>query len=296
MAPVSSTQLMSNPVTFSEVMPNVASSFIDIGQGITASIYQGMGTNRVQAAMTNDSDLINFSCLLNGQVEFRSGRFCIKPSTGNSSISFLPHDRFDISASSQFRQVELMLPKEVLQELAGSDADWLLEDIAKGHFYRDCAPGQQGLNAAMTLFKRLSSRSSSPLMIKAAVYEFLAWQLDNPGICHQQHSVPLRERKQLMEARELLLQDLCCAPTIAELARETGLNQLKLKRGFKLLFGSSIYNLFLQERMNHAKQLLSKHNVGETAQMLGYSNASHFSKAFQKQYGVCPSEARKHAI
>ena len=295
-APVSSTHLINSPVTFSEVMPNVMSSFVDIGQGITASIYRGKGKGAIQAAMTNDTDSINFACLLDGSVEFRSGRFFMKPYVGGSNVSFLPHDRFEIEASPRFKKVELMVPMDVLEELAGDEADWLLEDIAQGHFYRDCVPGQQGVEAAIKLFERMETGRCSPMMIKAAVFEFLAWQLNSPGNCHQEQSIPLRERKQLMVARELLLQDLSSPPTIAQLSRETGLNQLKLKRGFKTLFGSSIYNLFLQERMNHARHLLRQHKVGETAQLLGYSNASHFSKAFQNQFGVSPSEARKHAV
>jgi AraC family transcriptional regulator len=72
-----------------------------------------------------------------------------------------------------------------------------------------------------------------------------------------------------------------------------GLNQLKLKRGFRSLFGMGVYSLFQRHRMERARELLSHHNVTETALMLGYSNISHFSAAFRKQFGVLPGEARK---
>jgi len=108
--------------------------------------------------------------------------------------------------------------------------------------------------------------------------------------------IPLRERKLLVAARDRLLRDLDAPPTIAELARETGLNQLKLKRGFKQIFGSSIYALFQRERMDRARQLLQDHDVTETAMLLGYSNVSHFSSAFRKQFGVLPREARRGAL
>lgn len=105
--------------------------------------------------------------------------------------------------------------------------------------------------------------------------------------------MPLRERKRLLAARERLLEDLSAPPTITELAKEVGLNQLKLKRGFRLMFGMGIYSLFQCHRMERARELLCHHNVTETALILGYSNISHFSAAFRKQFGVLPSEVRK---
>lgn len=56
----------------------------------------------------------------------------------------------------------------------------------------------------------------------------------------------------MLAARDRLLLDLSAPPTIAELAREIGLNQLKLKQGFKTLFGTSIYALFQRHRMERA--------------------------------------------
>ncbi|GAB7541632.1 helix-turn-helix transcriptional regulator [Cupriavidus sp. 8B] len=67
---------------------------------------------------------------------------------------------------------------------------------------------------------------------------------------------------------------------------------LKLKQGFRSLFASSIYAYFQAERMRQARQFLRKHNVTETAMMLGYSNISHFSSAFRKQFGMLPSAVR----
>lgn len=92
------------------------------------------------------------------------------------------------------------------------------------------------------------------------------------------------------------VQQRSAPPTIAELAMEVGLNQLKLKRGFRSLFGMGVYSLFQRHRMERARELLYHYNVTETALMLGYSNISHFSTAFRKQFGVLPGEARKNTL
>jgi AraC family transcriptional regulator len=45
--------------------------------------------------------------------------------------------------------------------------------------------------------------------------------------------------------------------------------------------------------MHKAMQLLKSNNVTETAMVMGYSNFSHFSTAFRKQFGMLPKEARR---
>jgi hypothetical protein len=72
-----------------------------------------------------------------------------------------------------------------------------------------------------------------------------------------------------------------------------GLNQCSLKRGFKAVFGTSLYAYFQAERMRHAKDLLPNNSVTETAVLLGYTNVSHFSSAFRRHFGVLPSAARR---
>lgn len=85
-------------------------------------------------------------------------------------------------------------------------------------------------------------------------------------------------------------------PTIPELARKIGLNQCTLKRCFKTVFGKSIYAYFQAERMAQARLLLRRHCVTETANMLGYTNVSHFGLAFRKHFGVPPSAMKRIGV
>lgn len=62
------------------------------------------------------------------------------------------------------------------------------------------------------------------------------------------------------------------------------------------MFGTSVYGCFQEERMKRAMELLKNNNVTETAVALGYSNISHFSTAFRKQYSVLPKDARRELM
>ena len=99
----------------------------------------------------------------------------------------------------------------------------------------------------------------------------------------------------LHAARKLVLSNLESPLSIRELAYRAGINEFKLKKGFRDLFGTTVFELVRQKRMEKAIWLMEADgmNVGETAVSLGYSNLSNFTTAFRKQYGCNPSEYLK---
>lgn len=111
---------------------------------------------------------------------------------------------------------------------------------------------------------------------------------------HSGGTVPLSRSDQakILEARELLIRRLDSPPSLLELARLVGLNEYKLKRGFKDIYGSSVYAYLRNRRMEKAWELLrtGEMNVSQAAVQVGYANFSHFSVAFRKQFGCNPSD------
>jgi AraC family transcriptional regulator len=100
------------------------------------------------------------------------------------------------------------------------------------------------------------------------------------------------DRQKIVKAREILLQQIGDPITIKELSRKVAMNQSYLKKGFKELFGTTIFDFYQSQRMQHAKYLLYERGmtVTEVSFMLGYSSISHFSTAFKKHTGLKPCE------
>lgn len=269
---------------------------VHLQPGVTVSLVSFQSGEELRATAVNDRPCVHFSCLFRGPVEVAFGRTSFRLETGNLLTSYAPGERFSLRLPGDYSNVELMVTPEALSSLAGSDYDRIGADICRGFCVHRNAQNRRACDAAARLARLMESDETQRLLIHSAALEFLAWHLDAYQSGEESDPVPPRERKLLLAARERLLQDLSNPPTIAELARETGLNQLKLKRGFKALFGHSIYALFQRERMDRARTLLQQHGVTETAMMLGYSNVSHFSAAFRKQFGVLPREARRGVL
>lgn len=100
------------------------------------------------------------------------------------------------------------------------------------------------------------------------------------------------DREKILKAREVLLQHIGEPITIKALSRKVAMNECYLKKGFKEMFGSTIFDFYQSQRMEHAKYLLYEKglNVTEVSVLLGYSSISHFSTAFKKHTGLKPCE------
>lgn len=104
------------------------------------------------------------------------------------------------------------------------------------------------------------------------------------------------DREKIVRSREILLQHIGEPITIKELSRKVAINECYLKKGFKELFGTTIFDFYQSQRMEHARYLLYEKglSVTEVSMMLGYSSISHFSTAFKKHTGLKPCELLLH--
>jgi len=96
---------------------------------------------------------------------------------------------------------------------------------------------------------------------------------------------------------ELLTADIEERHPLPELARKTNMNENKLQRLFKNIFGKTIYHFQLTAKMEKAKRLILDDNIEHTikyaAFSTGYKSMSSFEKAFKKYFGYTPSSLIK---
>lgn len=100
------------------------------------------------------------------------------------------------------------------------------------------------------------------------------------------------DRDKILEARDILIRHIGEPITIKQLSRKVAMNECYLKKGFKEMFGMTIFEFYQNERMSHARHLLYDQGltVTEVSIQLGYSSISHFSTAFKKHTGLKPCE------
>jgi AraC family transcriptional regulator, transcriptional activator of the genes for pyochelin and ferripyochelin receptors len=74
-----------------------------------------------------------------------------------------------------------------------------------------------------------------------------------------------------------------------------GLNEYKLKRGFKEMFNTTVFGYLTEQRLQLAHQFLrdTQKTAAEISSDLGYATPQHFNNAFKKKFGVTPYSVRK---
>lgn len=96
--------------------------------------------------------------------------------------------------------------------------------------------------------------------------------------------------------KEYLSYHLQTSATLADLAHKAGTNEFTLKKGFRELFGTSVFTFWTNVKMERARELLETTDlsISEVAEKVGYKNPQHFSVAFKRKYGMVPRHLRKN--
>ncbi|ELR71168.1 Transcriptional regulator, AraC family [Fulvivirga imtechensis AK7] len=133
------------------------------------------------------------------------------------------------------------------------------------------------------------------LYFEARILELLMLQLEQiEGLERPVNQLSRYDVERLQEAKWIVENNMEHPYSIPQLATKVGINEFKLKKGFKQLFKNTVFGYIFDIRMEQARELLLESNksITEIADIIGYKNAHHFSTAFKRKYGMLPSKMR----
>lgn len=134
----------------------------------------------------------------------------------------------------------------------------------------------------------LQSKCLELLALQAQAFELAAKKTESPTI------KSAYDKERIYYAREYLLANANHPPSLTDLAKTAGINEFKLKQGFREIFQNTVFGYLSDYKLMRAKELLadSSKNIKNISDELGYSSVQHFSNAFSKKFGVSPGKAR----
>ncbi len=99
----------------------------------------------------------------------------------------------------------------------------------------------------------------------------------------------------VLQAKQLIRENIANVPTILELCKSIALNKNKLQKAFQLTEGKSVGEYIRTLRMELALELLEKSDmtISEIAKSTGYHGISNFYHAFQQKFGETPQTIRE---
>ncbi|MBF2050114.1 MAG: helix-turn-helix transcriptional regulator [Elainella sp. C42_A2020_010] len=133
------------------------------------------------------------------------------------------------------------------------------------------------------------------MYLESKVWELMALQLAQTLEFNQSGKIvkPLKpdDIERIHYAKDVLVSRLRHPPSLMELARIVGINDCKLKAGFRQVFGTTVFGYLHSCRMERSRQLLEagEMTVTEAARAVGFVNRGHFAASFKRRFGVNPS-------
>lgn len=183
-----------------------------------------------------------------------------------------------------FHTEEAAIPKELQSVLSGS--------VDHAYAFR------AGMSPNIRWILERLLQGPSPGTPARLFYQGIALELMAGQIARANNRLPAAgqmspgEQDRLIHARNLLIRDLTSPPCLKQLSRQTGLNMNKLQQGFQRLYGASVYQYLHRYRMQEANRIFHETdmNVTQAAFAVGYSNVSHFSRAYKKHFNILPKK------
>lgn len=226
---------------------------------------------------------------------------------GESCICYLPNVRSIeyYPAQQPLRRITLSVDVEFLRSYAEEQTfPALIRQLLAG---QPIDPFHQTFGiASRTLQPILQQILTCPyqgglrqMFLESKSLELLALQFARWAKDEQRSPASTRWKPQDLEklerAKEILQHSIEYPPSLVDLAQQVGLNDCKLKQGFRQVFGTTVFGYLRACQMQQAKQLLRETDlyVTEIAARVGYSSLPAFSNAFYKQVGMSPQSFRQ---
>jgi AraC-like DNA-binding protein len=211
---------------------------------------------------------------------------------------------FEIAPESGLQAIDISVSSSWLkQAFKDTDASFLafLEQIEKNphpSIFMESSPAAEYRMLADLHTTTLSEVNGS-LHVKAGVLSLVS---DFFGrIFHRSPHEVLESRtlhsEKMVEVEKILTTHMeKSLPSIESIARSVMLSESTLKRHFKLMFGKSLYEYYLEMKMEYAKRILIEKpiSVNEVAAILDYEKVSNFIEMFKKHHGFSPGSIRKN--
>ncbi len=146
------------------------------------------------------------------------------------------------------------------------------------------------------IIRKTFNREVSPLTMTARITDLLAAffsVLDQPGSTRIA-STHIHHLNTMMEISDYIENNLTNDITVNMLARKAAMNHYTFAQVFKKIFAISPSEFVLQRRIHLAEQLLRNTalSIEEIAFKSGFSDRTHFYKAFSKIHGISPTKYR----
>ncbi len=273
-----------------------------VGNGVFMIRVENLGETPFRVKREIDQSLIQFYFAAEGGAEFlfSGGNYKLQLEKEKCLLFYNPTLALplDIWVPGKAKLLFLYITVEQLHKLFVEESEEIAflnkENIHK-KYYTDRQLSPMMALTVGQLFQNQMRGPAAEVFEKAKAYEILALFFNREEGTDVEQCPFLNDEEnveRIRKAKKMIIEHMSNPLTLAELSRNVGLNEYRLKEGFKNIYGKTVFQFLNDYRLDTARQLLdSKHiKVNDAAYHIGYTNPSHFIAAFRKKFGVTPKK------
>jgi AraC-like DNA-binding protein len=223
----------------------------------------------------------------------------------STAAGLAPGDREKECANQPIKWVSVHIEPEVFRSFSGNPAGEVpaalqhLIGAPDREYYVRSGQATPAMQVALQQILHCPYQGFTQRMfLESKVWELMSLLLEQetetqpgnrPSVCLKPDDVD-----RIHQARAILLQQLSDPPSLTQLARQVGLNECTLKRGFRQVFGTTAFGYLHHYRLEYARQLLTTNEmtVAVVARSIGFA-CNYFTRAFCQKFGCTPAAYRK---
>jgi len=278
---------------------------IQIDDEISIFSAEGQFVKDITLIVPVQEQYISLFFLLDGSITSYDEEGGIHSATSAGEINLVFHRGFNgttiLHKTAKFAVFSIVMPSDFIRRLFKGDVPIKIMQLLtcqqrESYCYQQVIMTPLIESVLHQLKRTQMTKELKPYFIASKAYELITYCFEQ-FTKESQTGLNLTENDVdcLNKARRILSENIVEPPTIIQLSRIVGINDCKLKRGFKQLFNTTPFAYVQELRMTQAKQSLQNGNVSVTsvANQVGYSNVGHFSAAFRKYHGATPRNFKK---
>ena len=263
--------------------------------------------SRQHYKLQNLDQTISLIIVLEGSIKISNTTqpLCNVPE-GHVTLVMPRESELDIDFGEDMQHVALFLDLDTSfldTVLSEEEFDLLGKQLGNIH---DPQPSLLNLNLPLTkpiydiVYNLVQSPQSArfrQMLVESRAYELVAIILQD--LLSHTHvigetNMPVEVIRSIQKAHQIVIENFASPPTLNQLSRQVGINRNKLSRGFKLLYGATVFEYCHNYRMTLAQTLLQKssHSIAYVAELTGYDHPGNFTTAYKRHYGKLPKQTR----
>lgn len=211
-------------------------------------------------------------------------------------------------AGQKYQGISITANKQDLSAYFGSagiglwhDTIETLEDQLRFEYYLGLSTSPEIANIFLQIFNCRLPIKSRTLFYESKVMETFSLIVSDEVIKHKKCDViglSSYELQKIKEIPQMFLEQPFELPNLLSLSKTLVINPKKLTKGFKLVYGDTIFSYHRRFSLQRASAMLlnTEKSINEIAYDIGYSSPSNFCAAFKRQYSITPLKYRESSL